>query len=84
MLTRDPFAKPFAWSYSRLKSYETCPYKHLRIDIMRDVKEPESDDLKWGNRLHDAMARAIGTDDNDSRPPRDRIVETPLAPELAH
>jgi hypothetical protein len=84
MLTRDPFTKPFAWSYSRLKNYETCPYRHLRIDIIRDVREPESDDLKWGNRLHDAMARAIGTDDNASRPPRDRIVETPLPPELAH
>jgi hypothetical protein len=51
--------KPFAWSYSKLKNFESCPKRHWHIDIQKDVKEEESEQLKWGNRLHDAMAKRI-------------------------
>ena len=80
----DPFAKAFAWSYSRLKNYETCPFRHLKVDLLREIKEPESDALLWGNYLHNAMAKAIGTDDNDKRAPRDRIIHAPLPADMAH
>lgn len=79
----DPFAKPFAWSYSKLKNYETCPRRHFHCDLKRDIVEPESDALKWGNYLHDAMAKAIGTDDNAERQHRDRIAQAPLPSDLS-
>lgn len=79
----DPFSKPFAWSYSKLKNYETCPKRHYHCDLMRDVSEEESEALTWGNMLHDALASAIGTDDNHERAPRERVKPAPLPPDLA-
>jgi hypothetical protein len=52
----SPKAKPFAWSYSRLKNYEACPKKHFHVDIKRDVKEEEGEALIWGNAVHKALA----------------------------
>ena len=52
-------AKPFAWSYSKLKNYEVCPKRHYHIDIAKDVKEEESEQLAYGNLLHKALAEAI-------------------------
>ena len=57
--TRGNKPKPFAWSYSRLKNYETCPKRHWHCDIVKDVKEEESDQLLYGNMLHSAMAKRI-------------------------
>lgn len=51
--------KPFSWSYSRLKNYESCPKKHYHIDIAKDIKEEESEELKFGNMLHKALANFI-------------------------
>lgn len=78
----DPFAKPFSWSYSKLKNYETCPRRHYHCDLKRDIQEPESDALLWGNMLHDALANAIGTDDNHLREPRERITQKPLPEDM--
>lgn len=50
--------KPFSWSFSRLKSFETCPKKHYECDIQRNYKE-EGDYLKWGNEVHKALEVAI-------------------------
>jgi hypothetical protein len=54
--------KPFAWSYSRLKNFESCPKRHWHCDIAKDVKEEESEQLLYGNALHDALAKRIGKD----------------------
>lgn len=51
--------KPFTWSYSRLKNFESCPKRHWHIDIAKDVQEEESDELHWGNFLHDALAKRL-------------------------
>jgi hypothetical protein len=51
--------KPFAWSWSRLKNYRTCPKRHWHIDLAKDIREEESDEIKWGHEVHDAMAKAI-------------------------
>jgi hypothetical protein len=51
--------KPFSWSYSRLKNFETCAYRHEQIDIEKTVSEAESDELRDGNEAHDVLARAI-------------------------
>jgi hypothetical protein len=52
-------AKPFSWSYSKLKNYETCPKRHYHCDVVKDVKEEESENLKWGNYVHDGFARRL-------------------------
>lgn len=74
----EALSKPFTWSYSRLKNFESCGFQFLQKDVLRLHPEDESDQLKWGNRLHDALACAIGTDDNDERDRRDRIKKAPL------
>ena len=48
--------KPFSWSYSKLKNYRTCPKRHYHCDVAKDVKEPETPQLLWGNTLHKAFA----------------------------
>lgn len=52
--------KPFAWSYSRLKNFESCPKRHYEVDIAKNVKEDESEQLTFGNALHEALAKRIG------------------------
>ena len=52
--------RPFSWSFSKLKNYETCPKRHYHVDVVRDVREPESEELKFGNELHDALAKRLG------------------------
>lgn len=49
--------KVFTWSYSRLKSFEACPKKHYEVDLMKSVKEEDSEQLMWGNQVHDALAK---------------------------
>lgn len=44
-----------AWSYSVLNSYETCPHRHFRTRIIKDIKEPDSEHLRWGNEVHKAL-----------------------------
>jgi uncharacterized protein Usg len=51
--------KPFAWSYSKLKNFEACPKKHWHVDLQRDFKEDESDNLLWGNAVHSAAAKRL-------------------------
>lgn len=51
--------KPFAWSYSKLKNYESCPKRYYNVDVAKLVKEDESEQLAYGNMLHKALAEAI-------------------------
>ena len=51
--------KPFSWSYSKLKNYETCPKRHWHLDVAKDVKEEESEHIQYGNALHKALAERI-------------------------
>jgi hypothetical protein len=52
-------AKAWSWSYSKLKNFEACPKKHYHVDIAKDAKEDDSEELKWGNQLHDRMAKRL-------------------------
>ena len=56
--------KPFAWSYSKLKNFEVCPFRHYHVDIARTYQEEESEALTWGNAVHKALAERLakGTD----------------------
>jgi hypothetical protein len=58
--TGAPRVKPFSWSYSRLKNYRACPKRHYSIDIAKEFKEPEGEQLIWGNLVHDALAKRCG------------------------
>lgn len=51
--------KAFAWSYSKLKNYESCPKRYYNVDVAKLVKEEESEQLQYGNALHKALAEAI-------------------------
>jgi len=51
--------KPFAWSYSQLKNFETCPSRYYHYNVIKDVVEPETDQLKSGNDLHRAFDARI-------------------------
>ncbi|MBT7005042.1 MAG: hypothetical protein HOA06_10055 [Chloroflexi bacterium] len=48
-----------AWSYSALNSYETCPHRHYRQRVKKDITEPEGEALKWGNEVHKALELRI-------------------------
>ena len=52
--------KPFSWSWSKLKNFRTCPKRHYHVDIAKDFKEDDSEDLLWGNEVHEALAKRIG------------------------
>src|SRR5688572_19435809 len=51
--------KPFSWSWSKLKNYRSCAKRHYHVDIAKDFKEDESEALKWGNQVHDALAKRV-------------------------
>lgn len=54
-----PVSKPFTWSYSRLKNFESCPKRHWEVDVAKAFKEAESEQLKWGNLVHKALDDAV-------------------------
>jgi hypothetical protein len=57
-------SKPFTWSFSRLKNYETCPRRHLEVDINKKFVEPVEPGgaLDWGNQVHNALHVALRDD----------------------
>ena len=44
--------KPFAWSYSQLKNFETCAKRYYHYNVEKDVVEPETPQLASGHALH--------------------------------
>lgn len=51
--------KPFSWSYSQLKNFETCPKRYAHYNVLKDVVEPESAQLAEGNAAHKAFELRI-------------------------
>jgi PD-(D/E)XK nuclease superfamily len=49
----------FQWSYSKVKNFETCPKRHYHYDIAKDVKEPTTSQLDYGNDLHACFAERL-------------------------
>jgi hypothetical protein len=60
-ITHQATAPGFAWSYSQLKNFETCPKRYLHYNILRDVQEPETDQIKWGHAVHGAFDARLKT-----------------------
>ena len=44
--------RSFAWSYSALTSFETCPKQYWHYRIKRDVKESKSQATDYGTEVH--------------------------------
>jgi PD-(D/E)XK nuclease superfamily len=51
--------KNFAWSWSRLKNYRVCPKRMYHVDLQKDFKEEEGEQLIWGNEVHKALAERV-------------------------
>lgn len=51
-------AKPFAWSYSRYKAYDSCPKRFYEVSVAKNFVE-ESEQLRWGSEVHEALAAAV-------------------------
>ena len=54
--------RPFAWSYSKLKNYETCARRYSEVELKKSVQEAKSDELARGDALHEAMKSRVGSD----------------------
>lgn len=54
--------KPVTWSYSSLKLFLLCPHKYYRTRIKKDIVEPESEPMRYGNLAHKAAELYIGED----------------------
>lgn len=52
-------AKPFSWSYSRLKNWRNCPKRYYEIDVAKNVVEEKSEQLLWGDALHKALEERL-------------------------
>lgn len=51
--------KPFAWSFSALSTYESCPKKYYHLYVAKDVKDADSDAAAEGKVIHDAMKKRV-------------------------
>ena len=57
MLDMKP--KSFAWSYSKLKNFETCPRRYQAVDVDKSVPQDRSEALDRGDELHEAMMKRV-------------------------
>lgn len=46
--------KPFSWSYTALKDFETCPLKYAHSRFFCDVPFTKTEASIWGDRVHKA------------------------------
>jgi CRISPR/Cas system-associated exonuclease Cas4 (RecB family) len=49
----------FAWSYSKIDNFETCPKKYYEYSVAKSVKDDSTENIDWGNEVHDAMRDAL-------------------------
>jgi hypothetical protein len=47
------------WSYSVLKTYETCPYKAYRQYVLKDIKFDRTEATEKGDRAHKAVEERL-------------------------
>jgi CRISPR/Cas system-associated exonuclease Cas4 (RecB family) len=53
-------AKQTAWSYSRLNGFETCPKKFWHLSVRKDIREAESEAMRYGKMVHKALELRVG------------------------
>lgn len=74
-------SKEWAWSYSKKKAFDTCPKRHYEVEVAKNYKD-ESEQLAWGNSVHDAFAKAIR--DKVPLPATMSVYQTWIDKALAH
>ncbi len=55
-----PAFKPIVYSYTLLKTADTCLYKCYRQYVKRDLPFDKTPEIEWGNKVHEAMEYRIG------------------------
>lgn len=45
-------SKKFAWSYSALTGFETCPRQHYEMRIAKNYPDPPGEAALWGTEVH--------------------------------
>lgn len=48
-------SKPFAWSYSSLTAFETCPRRYYETRVAKTIVEPQGAPLLLGNAAHKCL-----------------------------
>lgn len=53
--------KAWSWSFSKLKNFETCEYRHQQVDLLKNYTEVKEvgGPLDWGNAVHEALKQAL-------------------------
>ncbi len=54
------FSKPLVYSFTLLKTADTCLHKCYRMYVKKDIPYFETPEMKWGNEVHSAMEYRIG------------------------
>lgn len=52
---------PASWSYTMLSNFENCPRKAWHMYIAKDLPKVETEAMKWGIRVHEAMEKRLDT-----------------------
>lgn len=66
----------YTWSYSSLDLFKQCPHKYYRIRVKKDVVEPQSEHLIYGNEMHKAAEEFVR--DGTPIPEKFAFVQEPL------
>ena len=48
-------ARKFAWSYTALSDFETCPRRYYLTRVAKKVVVPQTEATLWGNEVHKAL-----------------------------
>lgn len=48
-----------AWSFSRLKKFETCPRQYYDVMVAKNWKESENEHTRYGKKVHKALERRV-------------------------
>jgi hypothetical protein len=49
----------FSFSWTRLKNWRACPKRFYHLQVAKDIEEPITEALRWGDEFHKAMAARI-------------------------
>ncbi len=51
--------KPFNWTYSKLKNFETCPKRYFETDVLKSVPFQDTEHTLRGKYIHDILAKRL-------------------------
>ena len=51
-----------AWSWTSYSAFQTCPKRYQLTRVTKEVKEPETEVLRWGKAVHAALENRVKDD----------------------